>query len=375
MDKKNKAMKVLNLIWKFGTGGIAKCFLTYATLQDTEQSLKIISVCIDPQNCNYDRKPLKRIGARIIIIKNSTDFSWMSQLHQLIKETSPDLIFCHGFNGPIVTTLLKLRYKINIPLICSYHGAYYAPTPQKKCLEAIFNNWMYFFYKHIAKKIIVVSKYSEQELIKKHIPQKKLAVVHNGIKDIRIRTNKENKIVHIGVVSRLDPFKGIDILIKALHIVKAQTSIPFFLDIVGNGPMEMELKQAIKKANLQDIVNFAGYQANIPEWIEKWDIFCLPSFFENHSLSILEAMRGGKAIITTQVGGNEESVTNGKEALLVPAKDHNALSKALLKLIESKSLREELGKKARSRFLKEFTEDIMKRNLSEILKSTLYLNQ
>lgn len=362
-------MKILNLIWKFGTGGIAKCFLTYASLGEVEQDIEVVSACIDPQNCNYDRKPLLSIGANIIKIKNGKDISWMSKTSKLIKDVQPDVIFCHGFNGPIVVALLKLRYHIKAPVVCSYHGVYYAPTPKKKCLERVFNGLMYLFYKHMAKRIIVVSDYSKRELEKNHIPTKKIEVVHNGIKDLDEKPETPtNEIVRIGVVSRLDPFKGIDILIQAMHVIKSNTKFLFSLDIVGDGPMDMQLKQMVKDLGVQDIVCFAGYQTNIPEWMKKWDIFCLPSFFENHSISILEAMRSGKAIVTTQVGGNEESVTNAKEALVVPAKNVEKLADALTELIENKKLRINLGIKARERYLKDFTEDVMKRNLVDALR-------
>lgn len=362
-------MKILNLIWKFGTGGIAKCFLTYASLGEVEQDIEVVSACIDPQNCDYDRNPLLSIGANIIKIKNGKDISWMSKTSKLIKEVQPDVIFCHGFNGPIVVALLKLRYRLKIPVICSYHGIYYAPTPKKKCLESLFNSLMFLLYKHMAKRIVVVSEYSKRELEKNHIPTTKIEVVHNGIKDL----NEEpaicaNEIVRIGVVSRLDPFKGIDVLIQAIHVIKSKTKSLFYVDIVGNGPMNTRLRQIVKDLNLQDIVCFAGYQTNIPEWMKEWDIFCLPSFFENHSISILEAMRSGKAIVTTQVGGNEESVTNAKEALVVPAKNVEKLADALIELIENKKLRTNLGIKARERYLKDFTEDVMKRNLVDALR-------
>jgi glycosyltransferase involved in cell wall biosynthesis len=132
--------------------------------------------------------------------------------------------------------------------------------------------------------------------------------------------------------------------------------------------MEQQLRQKVSELGLDQVVSFTGYQTNIPEWMCKWDMFCLPSFFENHSISILEAMRGGKAIVTTRVGGNEESVTDGKEALIVPARDSDALSDAILRLVEDKELCRNLGKNARRRFLGEFTEEIMKKNLSCALK-------
>lgn len=363
-------MRILNLIWKFGEGGIAKCFLTYADMGDADSSIEVVSVCIDPQDCDYDRSALQKNGVRIISIKTSHDLSWMTKTHQLIKEVGPDVIFCHGFNGPVIVEVLRLRYKISIPMVCSYHGLYYAPTKSKRWLAPIFNGLMLMLYKRIAQKVIVVSDFSMRDLTSHGVDKSKLAVVHNGIKDICYKPMKHHDgNVRIGVVSRLDPFKGIDILIDALQVVKHFSKITFTLDIVGSGPMEKELRHMAGQKGLDGYVNFAGYQTDIPTWINKWDIFCLPSFFENHSLSILEAMRSGRAIVTTRVGGNEESVTDGKEALTVPAKDVNALARALLRLMQDSHLRETLGKNARNRYLKEFTEDVMKKNLAKVFTS------
>ena len=66
-------MRVLNIIWAFGTGGIGKLFLTYAALGEFDPELQITSVCIDLQNCAYDRKLLEEVGIRIVAIKNRKD--------------------------------------------------------------------------------------------------------------------------------------------------------------------------------------------------------------------------------------------------------------------------------------------------------------
>lgn len=53
-------------------------------------------------------------------------------------------------------------------------------------------------------------------------------------------------------------------------------------------------------------------------WLNSADIFAITSFQENHSIALLEAMRAGKAIVATTVGGNSESITDGIDGLLVP---------------------------------------------------------
>ena len=363
-------MRVLNLIWKFSTGGIGKCFLTYATLSSADNNICVTSACIDPQNCNYDRNNLKQINARIISIKNKKDFSWIRKTKALIDEIKPDIIFCHGFNGPIIVQIIKWFYNIKIPMICSYHGLYHAPTPQKRFIAPIFNRTQIWLYKHYANRIILVENFSKKYLLKNGISIEKLFVCHNGIPDITTTINNitlPQEEIQICLASRLDSVKGIEYLLQAIPLVKAKTKNPFKVYILGDGPLEKKLIQISQKLNINDSIVFLGYQNNIPEWLATWDIFVLPSLFEYHSIALLEAMRAGKAIIATTVGGNEESVTNHVEALTIPSNDSIALSEALIKLIENPQLRKKIGENARKRFLIEFTENTMKKNLIKAL--------
>lgn len=363
-------MKILNLIYKFSTGGIGKCFLTYASLGDINKSINVVSACIDVKNCNYDRKPLEEIGAHMIPIKNGYDLSWISKTHKLILETNPDIIFCHGFNGPIVVQIIRWRYQIKIPMICSYHGLYHAPTKTKKTIEKLINKAQTFIYRFYAKRVILVENFSLKYLLNEKVPIEKLTVVHNGISDFKSpvkAVSLPNSYISIGLASRIDEVKGIDFLIKAIPTVIKSTDIPFKIYIIGDGPLENYLQNMCKELHVSDYVEFLGYQNNVHQWLAAWDIFVLPSLHEYHSIALLEAMRAGKAIIATKVGGNEESVTDQKEALTVPAKNSTALANALLCLLKNKKLREELGKNARKRFLNEFTEDIMKQNLIRAL--------
>ena len=61
-----KAMKILNVIWGFSTGGIGKCYLTYNRLGEVDKNIYVDSVCIDIKNKNYDRKALYENNISII---------------------------------------------------------------------------------------------------------------------------------------------------------------------------------------------------------------------------------------------------------------------------------------------------------------------
>ena len=95
----------------------------------------------------------------------------------------------------------------------------------------------------------------------------------------------------------------------------------------------------------------------------------MPSLSEGFPLAVLEAMMAGRAVVASRVGGIPEMIVDGETGLLVPPKDAGALASALAWLIASPSLRDRLGKAARSRAMQEFHRPIMLDRLESYLTS------
>lgn len=369
-------MKVLNIIWKFTTGGIGKCFLIYDKCSNVDNDVKVISTCVDPINCEYDRKPLYDINARILKIKNRKDFSWIGKIYNLIINEKPDIIFTHGLYGAIIIEVTKFFHpKIkNIPVVISFHGLYNPPTWKTAILTSFFNKLIAFICKYRATKVVIVSKFAGEYLLKNGVSPDKLHLVYNGLKE-HIESKSpvvlDKSFVNIGFAGRIDEIKGIKYLLEAIASLKKEINTKIKLYIIGNGPLLNEMIFLSRTLDITDIVEFKGYQNNIADWLNSLDIFVLPSLQENHSIALLEAMRAGCAIVCTNIGGNPETVNNEREALLVPSKDSMAIKKAMKRLIESEELRTYLGNNAKLRFLNTFTEEKTKRSLVICFKSIL----
>lgn len=363
-------MKVLNLIWGFTLGaGIDKCFLTYARLGEVDKDVQVLSVCINLQNINSHIEPLLEIGTKFINIKNRRDFSWIWKLKKLIDKENPDVIFTHGFNGAIIILIERLIKNIKQPVVLSYHGLYNPPNCSRRIVAPIFNGLPILIYKHISRKVICVSDDSKRQLISRGVPLSKLVTVYNGIKSdyTNIRVEMSDEVVNIVSCSRIDAIKGLDILLNALAILRDK-GLMFHYYMIGEGPELESLKALCLSLKLMEYVTFTGYQTNVAEWLNGADIFTITSYQENHSIAILEAMRAGKAIVATNVGGNGESIRDGFEGFLVSAGDKVMLANALEKQIKDKNLRIKLGDMARLRFKTYFTEEVMMSNIIKVLK-------
>jgi glycosyltransferase involved in cell wall biosynthesis len=158
-------------------------------------------------------------------------------------------------------------------------------------------------------------------------------------------------------VGRLVPYKGFSILIKAVHRLPSDVAVV----IVGDGPLRHQLQDEINAAGLCHAVLLAGYipDDGLQTLFSTATLFCLPSVSraEAFGVVLLEAMSHGLPVVSTDIKGSGVSWVNrhGISGLCVPPEDPVALGEACSKVLTSLSLREELSKGARHRYLTKFT--------------------
>lgn len=151
----------------------------------------------------------------------------------------------------------------------------------------------------------------------------KTETIINGIPDIdyHIDDNKNSdgilKLISVGTVSNR---KGQDIILKALSNLDKKLLSNFRLIIVGVGPEYNEFKQLATELNIEDNVQFVGEkeQNEVFKLLNKSSVFILMSHSEGLPLSILEALRVGLPIITSNAGGCPETVSNKNGFVIKP---------------------------------------------------------
>lgn len=167
----------------------------------------------------------------------------------------------------------------------------------------------------------------------------------------------------IGTVANLAPRKGYEYLIETLVAVK-EVYPACCCFIVGEGPesYKEQLVQLVNKNKLEPNVVFAGFQENVFEFLNAFDVFVLPSLMEGFGIALLEAMAMSKPIVACKVGGVPEVIEDGVTGILVPPKDSQSLAMALLKVLRDDQTKTKLGAAAREIVETKFTrEAAMKR--------------
>lgn len=155
-------------------------------------------------------------------------------------------------------------------------------------------------------------------------------------------------------VGRLEPLKGVDVLMHAMALVMADFDDPLCLGIIGgNGEGEDELSryerrlQALRRElGLEKMVLFLGAkeQTRLPYYYNAADVVAMPSHYESFGMVALEAMACGRPVVASAVGGLQHTVREGRTGFLAPADDPEAFAEPILRLLGDPPLGERLGR-------------------------------
>ena len=159
-------------------------------------------------------------------------------------------------------------------------------------------------------------------------------------------------------LSRHDPRKGMEILIRALGRLK-QAGVPFRACLVGRGELLHAHRLLAQNLGLEGTTVLTGLVPDPSLYLNCADIFVLPSLAESSgSLSLLEALQAADAVIASDVDGIPEDVKHGESALLVKSGSVPELTEALTNLLCNPDLRVRLANQSRELFATRFSADI-----------------
>jgi glycosyltransferase involved in cell wall biosynthesis len=153
--------------------------------------------------------------------------------------------------------------------------------------------------------------------------------------------------------------KGVGEFVNAARLLK-QRDVKARFVLVGEpdaGNPATVTEQQLKAWQTEKVVEWWGRRNDMPQVLAQCHIVCLPSYREGLPKSLLEAASCGRPIVTTDVPGCREIVSNGENGYLVEARNASALASRLSTLIADPKLRQQMGQNGRERVLSEFTQE------------------
>jgi len=271
-------------------------------------------------------------------------------LKKKLDNLEVDILHSHGaWYFHLIYFIKKQKRKV----IISPHGAFLKETLQKGKLKKFLARHLYMKRACLNADVLHALTKQEAKAIREYgIKKSPIAIIPNGIdtqekliidkelkKELLKIANKRRVFLYL---SRIDPSKGIEVLLKSFeeYLKESQEAVLF---IVGFGRKEYinSLKILVKEKNLEKNILFFGkvQGAQKNSFYEVSDVFVLPSFHEAFSLSVLEAFRQKLPVITTTHTPFDEIITKNagwyiplsKKELYLAIKEANSLSLEELK--------------------------------------------
>ena len=274
-------------------------------------------------------------------------------IHQIIKQKGITIVHTHHRMAAFYIRLLKFVYP-KLTHVYTAHNVFKDKLP------------LYRFALKNAKSVAVGEAVNNN--LKEDVGITDSKVIYNGV-ILKETDNQIDDIVgydgtKIGCIARLSEQKGLTYLLDAMSLL---TIKDIRLFIVGEGELRVELENKVKELDLQDSVIFLGYRKDIVECINSFDFLVSSSLFEGLALNVIETFMNGKTMVATNIPGINE-VVNAENGILVPAKDANAMAKAIEKMATDPSLREKLANQAKEDYENKFSYPLFLENYRELYR-------
>lgn len=312
--------KVLVVGMTQNPGGIENVIMNYYRNID-RNSIQFEFLC-NTEIVAYQDEIIKLKGKIIKIPSRSKNFFKYKKALKKFFSTNANQYSAIWVNFCNLTNLdyLKLakKYGIKKRIIHSHNSQ----SMYSKIIDIIHNYNKNFIDKYATDFWACSKEASEWFYNDKVVKNHKIVIINNAIdldkfsynekteKEYRKKLNIDDKIV-IGHVGRFHKQKNHDFLIEIFSEIAKQNEKACLL-LIGQGEKEVEIKEKVKKLNLEDKVIFLGARNDIAELMQAMDVFLFPSIFEGLGLVLIEAQVAGIPVIASKnVIPNEVKMTNG----------------------------------------------------------------
>lgn len=387
-------MKRINVAMLFGLkdpGGLGNHVKNLSIALAKSENINLHVVDVGNED-NVLERFAKRYGFSYHLIKNkaslkkttaslfSTYLYYPILILRKIIEIKPDIVHIQGSQplGAVIGVLLGGILR-KTPVVLTVHGinkiAVKYGESKHTGIKRVINSLIEDRLFSCIPPIIVVSPHLKQYITQK--ANSKTYIIPNGINYYKLQSMRGNsnfklKNSSVFFIGRLTEIKGVDILLKAVPIVKRE--IPEIkVYIAGDGPLKKELIDMTKKLNIENNVEFLGFISENEKnsYLKSVDICAFPSRYEPFGIVLLEAMACKRPVIGSKVGGIPFVIEDKKTGLLFEKDNIEELAEKIIFLLNNKKIRWKMGKMGEDR-AKKFTWEKVAQMTVSLYKEILY---
>jgi glycosyltransferase involved in cell wall biosynthesis len=296
---------------------------------------------------------------------------WIRRAVQLVRERRPDLVHTTLFEADIAGRLAAVRSRV--PVVSSLVNVGYGPEqrqdPGIRAWRLLGTQVADIATARVVRRFHAVSHEVAVVMSRRLLlPRSRIDVVPRGrdprVLGARAPERRARARAELGAgpddrlllaVARQEYQKGLDVLLRALPLVRAEFPQARLLVAGREGNQTAALEALIGELRLGDGVTFLGARPDVPDLLCAADVFVFPTRREGFPGAVLEAMAMEAPIVATSIPTVSEAVVAGQHALLVPVDDAEALAAATLAALRSPEAARQRAQAARTRFYDNFT--------------------
>ncbi len=263
----------------------------------------------------------------------------VTRLAGATRRWRPDIVHSHMVHANLLARLTRPLARVPV-LVCTAHSID-ERGPRGSGRARL---WAYRLTDPFCDLTTQVSRAGARRYVELGaVPKRKIRYVANGLdtsafapapesgRAIRMELGLDELFVWLAV-GNLREAKDYPSLLHAFAEA-VKTGSPSTLMIAGKGAAQGRLERLTRDLAVDDRVRFLGLRRDVPKLMNAADGYVLSSLWEGLPMVLLEAAATGLPIVATDVGGNGEVVLDGQSGFLVPPRDTQALTQAMLKLM------------------------------------------
>jgi glycosyltransferase involved in cell wall biosynthesis len=340
--------RVLYLIKGLGRGGAEQSILNGVRYHDTSRFLYELAYVM-PQMDELASE-FEAMDVRLHCL-GGRGRSWVRVLRSLVREREIDVIHAHS---PLTAAGARVGLRGRTRIVYSEQNVWDAYHPATR--------WANMITFPLNDHVLAVSDHVRRSMrYPKALPLKMppVSVVHHGLdwslaagwgqpNGARAKLGLPADAPVVGTVANYRPEKGQRYLIEAAAIVRRTVPDVRFV-LVGNGPLEGDLRRQVAELGLEDTVILPGYRGPATSILSAFDVFILPSIYEGLSIAALEAMAAARPMIVSAIGPLQELMGDPPAGLVVPHSQPEAIASALVEVLTDPVLERRLAESAQRR--------------------------
>jgi len=283
------------------------------------------------------------------------DFKFKKSVRELIKINVIDIVYARSICRNVSPSFLSVCEKENIPVVINIPNIYEYRYP---CLNSVIKRpyrvltlakkWL---LRRAVKKhvdLFIAPSNNTKKFLKDEVNVNNIKIVNHPIfwgvsSDVLIQIKSSFKLLYVG---RLSPRKGLMTLLKSIKMLSKKAT-DFQLDIIGEGLLMDKIYSFIKTNDLENVVEIRGWvqHSNLKKEYKEANVTVFPATIEeNFGHVIIESFSQGTPVITTNIGGQKDLVTDEYDGLLVSPNDHYELASKIKRLMDDTELLKRLSK-------------------------------